>query len=156
MGRGRPPKPSAQKRLDGNPGKRAVNHREPKPREDAPECPSHIDAEAAAEWHRLIPELTALGVITIVDKGVLAAYCCAWSRWVKAELMIQKTSEVLQSKDGGGLYQNPYLAVANRAMEQMRTFGAAMGLDPASRSRLQIERVSQANEVEERFLKIHA
>lgn len=155
MGRGRPPKPSAQKRLDGNPGKRAVNHKEPMPTEGEPELPSHLDAEASAEWHRLIPELTALGVITIVDKGVLASYCMAWSRWVKAELMIQKSSEVLQS-DSGGLYQNPYLAVANRAMEQMRTFGAAMGLDPSSRSRLQIERGSKMSEVEERFLKIHA
>ena len=35
-GRGRPPKPTAIKELEGNPGKRLLNKNEPKPKKVAP------------------------------------------------------------------------------------------------------------------------
>lgn len=38
-GRGRPPKPTAIKELEGNPGKRPLNKNEPKPKQTAPKCP---------------------------------------------------------------------------------------------------------------------
>lgn len=137
--KGRPPVPTALKILRGNPGKRPLNKNEPQPEVEIPDCPPHLDEEAKAEWERLAAELAALGILTNIDRGVLATYCLSWSRWVKAELMVQKTGEILKSKDGG-LYQNPYLAVANRAKDDLRAIGALLGLNPCDRVRLHVEK----------------
>jgi P27 family predicted phage terminase small subunit len=100
-----------------------------------PECPVHLDDEAQAEWNRITPELNTLGLIARVDRAALAAYCQAWSRWVKAEEMLKSTGPVIKSKTTSAIYQNPYLAVANRAMKQMRDFLTEFGM-PSSRSRV--------------------
>lgn len=44
--RGRKPKPTAVKVLEGNPGKRSLNTAEPKPEKKAPRCPSWLEDEA--------------------------------------------------------------------------------------------------------------
>lgn len=43
---GRKPKPTALKILEGNPGKRKLNAKEPTPLKKAPKCPAWLDAEA--------------------------------------------------------------------------------------------------------------
>ena len=40
--RGRKPKPTGIKQLEGNPGKRKLNEREPKPEKKAPSCPKWL------------------------------------------------------------------------------------------------------------------
>ena len=44
--RGRKPKPTAIKELEGNPGKRPLNDAEPKPEHKAPPCPKWLEPEA--------------------------------------------------------------------------------------------------------------
>jgi len=53
-------------------------------RPKAPEPPAWLDKEALAEWARVVPELDAQGLISIVDRGILASYCTAWSIYVQA------------------------------------------------------------------------
>ena len=48
--RGRKPKPTALKELEGNPGKRPLNDREPKPEKKAPPCPKWLNDDAKKEW----------------------------------------------------------------------------------------------------------
>ena len=48
--RGRRPKPTHLKLITGNPGKRAINLREPKPVPKMPEPPTALSAEARQEW----------------------------------------------------------------------------------------------------------
>ncbi len=134
--RGRKPVPTAMKLLRGNPGKRPLNQREPKPPVTIPRCPQHLDAEARREWRRVSRELYDMGVLSLVDRPALAIYCQAWSRWVRAEKLMHKSGEVLKAKGSGALYQNPYLAVANKAMEQMARFLAEFGMTPVSRTRV--------------------
>jgi phage terminase small subunit len=92
--RGRKPKTSALKMFEGNPGRRSLNKNEPKPAVETPECPVHLDDEAQAEWNRITPDLHTLGLVARVDRAALAAYCQAWSRWVKAEEMLNSTGGV--------------------------------------------------------------
>ena len=47
--RGRKPKPTAVKMLEGNPGKRSLNTGEPKPEKKAPRCPAWLEDEAKKE-----------------------------------------------------------------------------------------------------------
>ncbi len=44
--RGRKPKPTAVKQLEGNPGKRQLNANEPKPAARAPSCPKWLEDDA--------------------------------------------------------------------------------------------------------------
>ena len=134
---GRRPKPTALKELAGNPGKRPLNRREPKPPTSLPPCPRHLTGEARREWRRMGGELARMGVVTVVDRAALAAYCMAWARWVEAEGQVAKLGTIVKTANGN-LIQNPYLAVANRALEQMTRLAAEFGMTPSSRSRVQV------------------
>lgn len=87
-GRGRPPKPTAVKELEGNPGKRPLNKNEPKPKQIAPKCPSWLEPDAKKEWRRLSKELETMGLLTQVDMAAFAGYCQAYARWKEAEEFI--------------------------------------------------------------------
>jgi phage terminase small subunit len=60
--RGRKPKPTRLKLIEGNPGKRATNQHEPRPEPKVPTCPAHLCPAAKAEWKRLAQELFVLGI----------------------------------------------------------------------------------------------
>ena len=55
--RGRKPKPTAMKELEGNPGKHPLNTSEPKPNKKAPACPKWLEPEAKKEWRRLAKQI---------------------------------------------------------------------------------------------------
>lgn len=134
---GRRPKPTALKEIQGNPGKRPLNKNEPKPK-GTPTCPSHLDPEGKKEWRRISKELSAIGLLTSVDRAALAAYCAAYSRWAEAEQKIQQHGLVVKAPSGYPI-QNPYVGIANTAMDHLRKFATEFGLTPASRTRLSVE-----------------
>ena len=75
--RGRKPKPTALKVLEGNPGKRPLNDHEPIPPKGELKCPSWLLPEAKKEWKRLASSLEAMGVLTMADLTAFAGYCQA-------------------------------------------------------------------------------
>ena len=79
--RGRKPLPSNVVRLRGNPGKRRLNDAEPKPAARMPACPACLGEVASKEWLRLGKELAELGLLTGLDRNLLAAYCQAHALW---------------------------------------------------------------------------
>ena len=131
---GRPPKPTAVKRLAGNPGKRAMNKSEPIPDAGVPTIPSHLTASAKREWRRIVPLLDPLGLVTRVDRTALAAYCAVYARWVECELKL--ADGLITTSPNGHQIQSPYLAIANRALSQMDTYLADFGMTPAARTRV--------------------
>ena len=90
--RGRKPKPTAVKQLEGNPGKRQLNANEPKPAARAPSCPKWLEDDAKKEWRRLAKQMEQLGILTEVDMAAFAGYCQAYARWKEAEEFINKNS----------------------------------------------------------------
>lgn len=134
---GRKPLPTQMKILRGNPGKRALNNSEPKPTKKIPPCPRHLSKEARKEWRRVSKELFALGVLTVVDRAALAAYCQAWARWVEAEEAMQAPDfKMVATTDKGYQHISPWAQVAGQALKQMRAFLTEFGMTPASRSRV--------------------
>lgn len=133
--RGRKPKPTHLKLLDGNPGKRPFNPNEPKPSKRAPTCPSHLCPSAKAEWKRLAAQLAILGILSDLDRGAMAAYCQAYGRWVEAERKLQETPMLLKMPSGY-VQQNPWLTIANKQLELMHKYLTEFGLSPAARSRV--------------------
>ena len=121
----------------------------PQPRRVLPRCPEYLDAEAEKCWKRLARELYDAGLLTTVDRDALAAYCMADARYRKAEAEVAKSGEVIRTaiiKDdagnaigGGNIIQNPWLAVANKALETKMKLAAEFGMTPSSRSRVKAE-----------------
>lgn len=137
-GRGRKPKPTALKALAGNPGKRALNKAEPTftPLLNV-ECPAWLAADewAPTLWDMLMKELCGAEVLCLTDLHNLEAFCAAYSRWRRAEMEITVRGLVVEGATGGPI-KNPACTVANESLKQMTTYGALLGLDPSSRTRL--------------------
>jgi len=142
MKSGPAPKPTALKLIEGNPGRRQIEPGEVRPPVVAPDCPEHLNPDAAAEWQRIIPLLLKNYLITELDTAALALYCQSYGRWAEAERKIAEQ----RARGGDGLLikapsgypiQNPYLAIANRAMEDCHKYLQQFGLSPSARTRVQ-------------------
>jgi P27 family predicted phage terminase small subunit len=134
--RGPAPKPTALKKLAGNPGKRALNNAEPKPREGRPRMPAHMGDVAAKEWKRLVKDLTAMGVLTSIDADALAMYCDTYARWVEASRALNTDGMIIFTEKGYPI-QSPYLSIINQCIKTMQALLQQFGMTPASRTRLQ-------------------
>jgi len=134
---GRPPKPTNLKRLAGNPGKRPLNPSEPTFREDSGYCPRWLPPAAKAEWRRVVPELAAQGLLTIVDRSALEAYCMAYAQWQEAEMILDELGLTFTTPKGY-VQQRPEVAIANNAAKRMKTFMVEFGMTPSSRSRISL------------------
>lgn len=133
--RGRKPKPTAIKMLEGNPGKRQLNENEPKPSKKAPTCPKWLDDDAKKEWKRLSKQMEMLGILTEVDMAAFAGYCQCYARWKAAEEFISKHGSIVKTPSGYW-QQIPQVSIAQQYMKQMNKFCEQFGLTPASRSRI--------------------
>ena len=150
--KGRKPKPTVLKVLDGNPGKRALSQREPVAPQGVPDPPAWLDDEAKAEWERVLPDLEQMGLLSPADRPALAAYCTAWSRWVEAEQMVKKFGPIVKSPEKGFPMKSPYLTIADQALETMRKLMVEFGLTPSSRSRIRVPGAKQAGDEFDQFL----
>lgn len=147
---GRRPKPTALKRLTGNPGKRALNHNEPQTRSRRPKLPSHLGAVAQGEWKRLTRELRAMNLLASADADALAMYCQLYERWVDASKQLTDKGMVVETENGFPVL-SPYLSIANQCIKQMLRILIEFGMTPASRSRIQLPE-GQAHDPLEDFL----
>ncbi len=141
--RGRKPKPTALKKLQGNPGGRRLNESEPQFSEGIV-CPEWLTAEAKAEWARMVSELDASGMLQSVDAASLAGYCQSFARWRSAEQLIdregQTLTETIHNRSGLAVGQrvrrHPATIIAKDEKAAMQKFAALFGFDPSSRSRI--------------------
>lgn len=131
---GRRPKPTALKLIQGNPGRRKLNASEPKPTAGAEPPPGMTDGAVRA-WKLVAPQLQRLGLLTEIDSHALMLFCEAHATFTTAREKLAATGEVVRSPKGYPIW-NPYLAIRNRSMEQMRQFMIEFGMTPAARSRI--------------------
>ena len=135
--RGRKPKPTALKLIEGNPGKRPINVHEPKPPAARPTSPSHLSPTAKAEWKRLAGVLHRIGLLTQADRTALAANCQAYGKWVEAERKLAETPPLLKMPSGY-IPVSPWVTISNKQAELMARYMAELGLTPSARSRLSV------------------
>jgi P27 family predicted phage terminase small subunit len=143
--RGRKPKPTALKVLEGNPGKRPLNNNEPKPEKKAPRCPSWLEPEAKKEWKRMAKTLEAIGVLTQIDAAAFAGYCQAYARWKEAEEFLSKHGTIFKTPSGY-IQQVPQVSIAQTYLKIMKDFCSEFGLTPSARSRIRIDSETSTND----------
>lgn len=140
--KGRKPKPTALRLIEGNLGHRSINRNEPKPRTAAPPRPSILQGEERKAWEYLVRELKQMGTIASSDRASLTAYCHWWGGFMKAKGKLKELAaaenphpEVIETSSGNFI-QNPWLSIANTAAKELAKISEKLGLDPTSRARL--------------------
>jgi P27 family predicted phage terminase small subunit len=105
----------------------------------APNPPTWLTREAAAEWRRVVPGLTRLDLLKEEDRAVLAAYCETWSVFVLATRSIKERGLVVDTTTttrGGDVIEkpiaNPAVSLARNAGRELRAFAGQFGLTPAA------------------------
>jgi P27 family predicted phage terminase small subunit len=130
--------------LRGNPSKKPIRP-EPQPTrtEQVPDAPAFLIGYACDEWHRVAPELHRLGLLTVLDIALLAAYCRAYHTWRTAIEALHDMAErdpvmhglIVKSRAGAAM-QNPIVLTARQAANDMLRFAAEFGLTPAARAHI--------------------
>ncbi len=120
--------------VQGGGTKRAIPR---KPR--APRCPSFLGSVARAEWRRLAGDLASRGLLTNLDCGVFVIYCAAWEHVVYAQELVARNGLVSEAEDGS-CEPSPYLGILNDATEMLIGAADSLGLNPASRARIESAR----------------
>lgn len=133
--RGPAPKPTALKVLEGNPGQRPLNGREPEPVPGEPVLPAHLDAKARRIWRQLVPQLLAMRVLTQADGealATLATICATERRLLKA---VKQKGDTFKT-GSGYVQQRPEWGLLTKLWQIKRTYLGEFGMSPASRSRI--------------------
>ena len=139
---GRKPKPTNLKILEGNPGKRPLNHDEPQP-EPGAKCPDWLSDQGQSEWQRIAPVLERCGILTAADQIHLAAYCDSVANYVRATQEIEHLDS-LTEKGPHGTKMAPIVSAQRNYADLMVKFGSRLGLSPADRSSIKIARKPKA------------
>lgn len=142
-------KPTELRKAEGNRGRRAFNGKEPESPPGPPDMPLDLSADARIFWDRLAPLLMAMKVLKRSDGLALEGLCEALARRAHARRIVERFGEMITEKTviGSGkrarvttkVKTNPMVRLEADADRRVRSYMAAFGLDPASRSRLMIE-----------------
>ncbi len=139
-GAGRKPKPTAIKKLTGNPGKRALPKHEPKADVALPKPPNHLDARAKKYYKEMGGQLVAMRVMTTADRDALALLAQTYSDWVRAKQDLDKYGMTMEQRDRSGrltVVTNPAWRIANAAAKNYHRLLIEFGLTPSSRTRIE-------------------
>ena len=135
MRRGRPPKSSALKLLQGIPGRRPLKNNDPDPAElKNLRAPTWLDEIGRKFWRRHAPELARLGLLTILDHDLLAAASERWSVYRRGAE--EQKSGLTQNSEANGRIAKPECAIAKQALQECRAIMADFGCSPSSRTRV--------------------
>lgn len=148
MSVGRPPKSMAQRRIEGNPGKRALQVGTPNPvllNEDrAAEVRNAVltSKEARFVWDIVYPGLRAAKMISEVDAFGLVRYCEAeaWAWTLRKQRKAALSAPVAEGEDDNSWSLIQSLSMQEKWSNEAANTGAArLGLDGASRTRIKVD-----------------
>lgn len=148
------PKPIPIRKLQGNPGKRAIPGNVPEaPDIDDLKPPVGLDRYGKEAWSRNAPMLQQMGVLKANHVDALFAYCDAYAQLRRAQLILGKTfsqwkkslrlseSADVSDADLYSAYQSAQRGASvdrKAARLDMRLFAVEFGMTPASQGRLQL------------------
>jgi P27 family predicted phage terminase small subunit len=149
--RGRLPKPSAIRKLEGNPGHRSLPANEPQYPPGLPEKPKRMSLAAKRVWDELVDEMAGTAVLRRVDKRALWQLCedeailteVYESLWKMAEMLKKKAEAEGKALPAGPLAALLTMSNGRLAMAAIRDLAARtiierreFGLTPSARTRL--------------------
>lgn len=151
-----PPKtPSHLQLVRGNPSKRSINKKEPKPPSGVPQTPKYFDKRGRYWFKKIGEELNALGVMSQLDAKALELL-------IEAYVEYRHHCEILDSE--GYTYNttsmtgdiikkaHPAAAMKSDAFKRIRSMLGEFGMTPAARTKVTINTPAEEDPFEA-FLK---
>ena len=132
--KGRIPKPSTIKLLEGNRGHRPIP-KDVKPDDRIPKMPAYLAPLAKTWWRKNVPALAAIGMLSSIDATALEAMASSYAIVVTAEEALAKDGHYVTCANGV-LKAHPALSILRQAYDTYRRFCCEFGMTPSSRSRL--------------------
>lgn len=136
--RGRKPKPSYLKVLDGNAGRRPLNEDEPQAKAPLTREPPHWFSEGQREIFLKAVADAPDGLLKDLDESTFVGWCVAYDNFRQASDAVNRYGQFVKGP-GGRPSVNPALAVQNKQNLIMVKLAAEMGFTPSSRSRVKID-----------------
>lgn len=139
--RGRKPKPTAVKNLQGNPGKRALPKNEIQPDDDLPKLPYGIPwTEARKFWKQNAEALNRVGLLSKVDGPAYLMMSIHYAVALEAARQLGKGH--IEEEGGGlvvdgargGLVKNPLTTILNQNSQMFRRYATEFGMTPSARA----------------------
>jgi P27 family predicted phage terminase small subunit len=109
------------------------------PKKDKIKPPTWLDSIAKKEFKRIAGELMELDLLTNVDVNALAAYCDAYSDYIKCTKIIQEEGLMVEYTNKAAetnKVPHPLLTKKKQLHEQMKSLAAEFGLTPVARAKL--------------------
>lgn len=131
-------KPTNLKVLEGNLGKRPLNHDEPQP-EVGVDCPAWLSAAAKKEWKRIKPVLEACRILTKADMALLSMYCQAWADYESTTKKLNKMKTKTIKGGPHGRRIAPEVNLQKNYYEIIQKTGAKLGLSPSDRTGIKVQ-----------------
>lgn len=142
--RGRKPKPTYMRVLDGGAGHRPVNKDEPQPEGELADLapPDHLSGAQKTIWRRAIANAPP-GLLRKLDWEIFEQWVVHAERFKDAAKRVSESGSIVKSQNGTW-YQNPFLSVMNKQSTLMMRAAAELGFTPSSRSRVKVDRKGAA------------
>ncbi|KKK70701.1 hypothetical protein LCGC14_2921340, partial [marine sediment metagenome] len=128
---GPPPQPTKLRLLRGNPGKRRINKREPKPEPKIPACPEWLNDEAKAIWMETVTVLKEMRILTRCDRQALTVYCETYAQWKEAVQWLHENGQICAIRDEKGAVKCmqawPQISIARNCLQTLRAYQQEFG-----------------------------
>lgn len=135
MGRGRKPEPAQAKVLKGNFRSDRHSHG-PQVSIEAPKCPTWLPKSAKKVWKEIAPELERAGLITLLDKTTLAAYCDSAGKFEEVTRRLVSLEQMLDKTPQDYMVQSALFTIRNKLWDQVMKAAQEFGLSPAGRTKV--------------------
>lgn len=96
--------------------------------------PGWLDNMAKTEWKR-IRDLVDHESFNEMDLTALEAYCQAYAKWKRCEIILNKEGLTFETPKGY-VQQRPEVSISNTAFTNMQSIAKELGFTPASRIRM--------------------
>lgn len=136
---GPPRTPTHLRLVRGNPSKRPINKKEPKPPSGVPPTPKHFSKQEKYWFRRMAEELNDIGVITRLDGMALELMIGAYIEWRHHRDVIAEVGESYQTTTSTGdiiIRAHPQVAMRDRAFNNICKMMSEFGITPASQAKV--------------------
>lgn len=140
--RGRKPKPSYLRVLDGNAGHRPANLEEPAPAGDLVLPPAELNETQQRVWRDAMA-CAPPGMLKLIDGSVFRNWVIATDMVEQLRADVQRYGRIIKGKDGAAMV-NPLLRELRGYMDKVRQHAAELGFSPTARPRVKVPKPTKA------------
>lgn len=133
------------------------NHDEPKPASGLPWIPDDVASDPVAEdmWYRTCATLDDMRILSTSDYVVIAIYAKAYAQYRTALAKVEQLGQAVVQKNKHGevvIARNPFAVEMHKAADRLIVLGAELGLTPAARAKLTVNKDTKEHSAFEEWL----